>query len=275
MADEESQISNDQAGSSKGPGLSGDAKSDATAGVPASEKAARIDAAKAFYRAMYAGEEVAPSGFGLMEKEKDARGETCPNCNRLDAEATEARQKASEWENLYKRMAADFENYRKRLDREREEFLVLGIQKAVEVLLPALDDLDRAKAALSDVCDPKSVIESFNVVHNRFVSCLDRLGVQPLPAENEPFDPKYHQAVQEVETTNKPDGTVIQELRRGYAINDKVIRPALVSVSAHTGAKGEPGKHNGSQQVVGKPEQETQKGDAACATGNESSSEEG
>ena len=197
----------------------------------------RKNAAKAFYRALYSGEDVVPDDFGIGKNVEKTAGAAptgpCPNCARFEAEAKESEKKATENENFYKRIAADFENYRRRNDREREEAVGLGIQKAVESILPALDDLDRAKTSLATVTDTKAVIDSLNLVFARFTKCLDPLGVKPMEVLGEHFDPKFHEPVQEIPTKHYADGAVAQELRRGYMIRDKVIRPALVNVASN------------------------------------------
>ena len=204
--------------------------------------ASKMNAAKAFYRAMYAGEDVAPDDFGLTEgKQTQARSGgqpavqtgPCQNCARLEAQVTEANAAKIEAENHYKRMAADFENYRRRIDREREEFQALGVSKAIESILPALDDMDRAKMSLANVTDPKAVIDSLNLVFTRFTKCLEALGIKQLEVIGQPFDPRNHEPVQEVETNEFPDGVVVHELRRGYTFKDKVLRPSLVNVSSN------------------------------------------
>jgi molecular chaperone GrpE len=207
----------------------------------------RKNAAKAFYRALYSGEDVVPEEFGIGTKtaEKQAeKGQThtgpCPNCARLEQEAKESEKKATDNENFYKRIAADFENYRKRNDREREEALGLGMQKAVEMILPALDDLDRAKMSLANVTDPRTVVEALNLVFARFNKCLEPMGVKPMEVVGEHFDPKFHEPVQEVPTKHYADGAVAQELRRGYMMRDKVIRPALVNVASNPSGVIEP-----------------------------------
>lgn len=198
------------------------------------ERSTRMNAAKAFYRAMYAGEDVVPDDFGI-NFDRTARANEqqgpCQNCPRLEAQVADALQKKDELENLYKRMAADFENYRRRLEREREEFQLLGIQRASEALLPALDDLDRARSTLGNVTDVKSVVESLNLVYARFVKCLESIGVKQLEVLGEPFDPRIHEPVQQIQTNEFPDGAVMAELRRGYSFNNKTLRPALVNVA--------------------------------------------
>lgn len=200
------------------------------------DRANRMNAAKAFYRAMYAGEEVAPDDFGMNDGSAP-RGQAhtgpCANCARLEAQSAEFEKQKNEAENFYKRIAADFENYRRRLDREREEFQGLGIQKAIEQILPALDDMDRAKTSLQTVTDPKAILDSLNLVFTRFAKCLEATGVKQMEVIGEPFDPRLHEPVQEVESNEFADGAVIHELRRGYVYKDKVLRPALVNVASN------------------------------------------
>lgn len=201
------------------------------------DRANRMNAAKAFYRAMYAGEEVAPDDFGIngaaASAPAPAHSGPCPSCARLEAQAAEFEKQKNEAENFYKRIAADFENYRRRNDREREEAQGLGIQKAIEQILPALDDMDRARTSLANVSDPKAILDSMNLVFARFAKCLENTGVKQMDVIGEPFDPRLHEPVQEVETNECADGAVVHELRRGYLYKDKILRPALVNVASN------------------------------------------
>ncbi len=209
-------------------------------------KGGRMNAAKAFYRAMYAGAEPDPEDFGLTDKQAGgggggARSGPCQNCAYLENNLKEAEAKTTEAESLYKRMAADFENYRKRMDREREEFQAIGVQKAIEALLPALDDLDLAQSRLKPDQDPKVLIDSIKMVYSRFTRCLDQIGVKQLEVIGTPFDPRLHEPVQEIATNEVPDGSVVHQLRPGYTFNEKVIRPSLVNVA--TKLEGEEPAH--------------------------------
>ena len=205
----------------------------------ASELADRKNAAKAFYRAMYAGGEPEPEDFGMNTKTSGAfpphqQSGPCGNCARLESENKELEKAKNESDGYYKRVVADFENYRRRTDKEREESVALGVQKALEAILPALDDLERAKQMLGSVTDPRAVTESLNLLFGRFSKCLESQGVKPMEVIGVPFDPKFHEPVQEVETNEFPDGAVMQELRRGYIMKDKVIRPSLVNVASNS-----------------------------------------
>jgi molecular chaperone GrpE (heat shock protein) len=201
------------------------------------EKGTRFDNAKAFFRALNAGAEVTPDEFGINVGEPpgagpgDRGGGPCMNCKALDDARVAAEAKASEHEKLYKRMAADFENYKKRIDREREEFKDQGVEKTLKDILPALDDLDRAVSHFDESSDPKTVLESLTLVYNRFLSCFEQLGAKPLQVVGQLFDPRMHEPVQQIETNDIPEGHVASELRRGYSYKDKIVRPSLVNVA--------------------------------------------
>ncbi len=192
----------------------------------------RMDSAKAFYRSMYAGADPPESVDFMQEKIPETSSKVCASCEHLQAEVTDLEKKLQDSQGLYKRMAADFENYRKRIEREREEYRSLGVQKAVEIILSAMDDFDRAKMMFTPSMDINKVIDNINIVHNSFIRSFESLGVKPLEAVGKPFDPRLHEPVQEIPTNDFPDNSVMHELRKGYQMNDKIIRPSLVNVAA-------------------------------------------
>lgn len=191
------------------------------------EKASRMDAAKAFFRAMYAGDEPEAQA-GAAAPPADSR-----RVQELEQALKDSEQKSQDFEGLYKRMAADFDNFRRRVEREREEYSNIGVRKAFESIMPALDDLDRAMAYLSPDIAVDKVIESFKLVSSRLFSCLEQAGMKRIETAGELFDPRFHEPVQQIETTEHPDGAIVNELRAGFSIGDKVIRPALVNVASN------------------------------------------
>jgi molecular chaperone GrpE len=197
------------------------------------ERGSRFDNAKAFFRALNAGADVQPDEFGINvgAPPEAERSGPCSNCKALEEARVAAEAKAADAENLYKRLAADWENYRKRTDREREEFQELGVLKGLKEILPALDDLDRAQSHFDENSDSRSMLESLTLIYNRFLKSLEQLGVKPIEVVGQAFDPRLHEPVQQIETNDIPEGHVAAELRRGYSIKDKVIRPALVNVA--------------------------------------------
>lgn len=223
-------------------GKSGEGENNAASqqsGPPASEedeRNTRVDAAKAFFRAMYAGEEP-PASFGQPQENKGSDTSTstvCRNCESMEFALKEAEAKTIEAETLYKRMAADFDNYRRRMERQSEEAVSIGVKKAAEALVPALDDLDRAMMYLNPELPAEKVIESFKLVGTRILQCMEQIGLKPIQAVGEMFDPKFHEPVQQIETTEAADGEVISELRRGWVLHDKVVRPSLVNVASNS-----------------------------------------
>jgi molecular chaperone GrpE len=240
---EESAMGGEEPTATKSEGLPDDAASASGAKAPApaeaeqapkgEERNARMNAAKAFYRAMYAGEDVMPDDFGMGGGGRVEGARTCGNCESLQQQMSQTEARASEVENLYKRMAADFDNFRKRTEREREELLGLGVQRAIETLLPAVDDLDRAHSSFTAESDSRSVLDSLKLIYNRFTKCFEQMGVKPMEVIGQPFDPKFHEPVQQVETNEQPDGAIVHDLRRGYLMRDKVIRPSLVNVAVN------------------------------------------
>ena len=127
------------------------------------------------------------------------------------------------------RLQAEFENFRKRSLREQQEFREYALSDALKQLLPIVDSLDRAlKAEGLSVAEFRSGIE---LIDRQFHDVLMRLGVEPIAAQGQPFDPSLHQAIQMVETTEVPDHQVIDELQRGYRLRDRVLRAAMVRVA--------------------------------------------
>lgn len=196
----------------------------------------RMSAAKAFYRAMYAGEDAAPEDFGMDMGRAAGQGQsTAADLQRikdLEQQVTELETKHAETDTHMKRLAADFENYRRRTEKEREEFSANGALRAIEAILPAVDDLDRAQQTLNPNMDAKAILDAFRLCANSFTRCMEQVGVKALTVIGEPFDPRLHEPVQEIKTNEYPDSTVIHELRRGFMFKDRVLRPALVNVTA-------------------------------------------
>ena len=129
------------------------------------------------------------------------------------------------------RLQAEFDNFRKRSLRDQQDFRDYALAEALKSLLPILDSLDRAlKTKGVSVEDFRSGIE---LIDKQFHDALSKLGVEPVGAEGETFDPNLHQAVQMVDTDEVEDHRVIDELQRGYRIKDRLLRPAMVRVASN------------------------------------------
>ncbi|MBE9197912.1 MULTISPECIES: nucleotide exchange factor GrpE [unclassified Nodularia (in: cyanobacteria)] len=133
----------------------------------------------------------------------------------------------------YMRIAADFENYRKRTSKEKEELDLQVKRNTILELLPIVDNFERARAHLKPQSDGEMTIhKSYQGVYKQLVECLKRIGVSPMRPENQEFDPNLHEAVMREPTDEHPEGTVLEELVRGYYLGDRVLRHSMVKVAA-------------------------------------------
>ena len=131
----------------------------------------------------------------------------------------------------YIRLAADFDNFRKRQEQEKENLLKFGTENALTKMLDILDNFERGKKALENVEDITKVKESFDLIHKQVIETLQKLGLKEIDAEGKEFDPNFHEAVMQTPTNEQKENTIINVLQKGYETNDKVIRPALVNVA--------------------------------------------
>jgi molecular chaperone GrpE len=133
----------------------------------------------------------------------------------------------------YLRLAADFENFRRRTQKEKEDLEVQIKWSTLKELLPVVDNFERARLQIKPQTEAEMTIhKSYQSVYKQLVECLKRVGVSPMRAEGKPFDPSLHEAVIREPTDQHEEGTVIEELVRGYLIGERVLRHALVKVAA-------------------------------------------
>lgn len=141
----------------------------------------------------------------------------------------EANAKVAELKDQYLRLAAEFDNYKKRTLREKTELILNGGQKTVTAILPVIDDMERALASKSD--DPQAIREGVENIFKKFLKTLESLGVKPIDTHDKDFDTDFHEAVAMVPGMgDDKKGKVIDCLQTGYIMNDKVIRHAKVAV---------------------------------------------
>ena len=133
--------------------------------------------------------------------------------------------------NQYLRLAADFDNYRKRQEQERENLLKYGAENTVKKLIEVLDNFDRGLKAIETVEDCEKVKECYHLAYKNFNDVLGKVGLEVIKAEGEEFDPNLHEAVMRTPTDDKPENIIITELQKGYKLGDKVLRPTLVNVA--------------------------------------------
>jgi molecular chaperone GrpE len=149
------------------------------------------------------------------------------NLDSLRARASERDQFLS----LLQRTRADFENYQKRNQREREQERLYYHANFAMDLLPVLDNLERATAAAQQAGEKGPLVQGVALVLNQLLDLLRRHGIKPIEAKAKPFDPNLHQAVMQQQSNDVPPNTVTQVLEQGFTIHDRVLRPAKVAVS--------------------------------------------
>jgi len=139
--------------------------------------------------------------------------------------------------NMLVRLQADFENYRKRVERERHSDRHRGAEALIEGILPVLDAFDRALATSAG--DPKAAEyrKGFELIQRQLWDTLVKQGLVRIESVGKEFNPHFHHAIQRVETTDHADGQVIEELQPGYVFHDRVLRPAMVRVASEPQAK--------------------------------------
>lgn len=161
--------------------------------------------------------------------------ETTEQVEEVVEEKAEDNKLQEEYDKLnqqYIRLAADFDNYRKRQEQERENLLKFGTENALKKMLEIIDNFERGEKALQNVEDCQQVKDSFNLVHKQVLDTLQKLGLEEIDAEGKEFDPNFHDAVMRTPSKEYPEETIIAVLQKGYKMGEKVLRPALVNVAA-------------------------------------------
>jgi molecular chaperone GrpE len=149
-----------------------------------------------------------------------------------------AEQEAAENKQGWQRTAADFANYRRRTEQDREAMLGLANESLLAKLLTIADDFDRAIEHMPPEMRDVGWVSGIVAIDRKLRLLLDSEGLTPIEAVGKPFDPHEHEAVKQEETAEVPEGTVIAELQRGYRIRDRVLRPAMVAVATNPGGTG-------------------------------------
>jgi molecular chaperone GrpE len=126
------------------------------------------------------------------------------------------------------RRTAEFDNYRKRVERERMELAEYAGMETAKALLPILDDFDRA---VKQPCADREYAKGVELIHSRVYEILKKTGMEPISAEGQPFDPNLHQGIEMVETEEAEDQTILAEYQRGYLFKGKLLRPSMVKVA--------------------------------------------
>lgn len=173
-----------------------------------------------------------PAGAGAAAAPGDQAGTAAS----LAEQVRKLHAEKDELMNTLIRRQADFENYRKRVERERQADKHRGVELAIERILPVLDAFDRALDARHSPADAE-YRTGFELIRRQLWDALAKEGLARIEAVGKEFDPHRHHAIERVETSKHPDGTVIEELQPGYVFHNRVLRPAMVRVASEPVSK--------------------------------------
>lgn len=148
-----------------------------------------------------------------------------------DPRIAELERLAEENQNRYLRAQADFDNFRRRTMKEKEELSQYATAKLVTQLLPVVDNFERALTANAEAAQGDSFAKGVDMIYRQLQQVLEAEGLKAMAPVGEPFDPEHHQAIMTVETGEHDEGIVVEVMQTGYWLKDKVIRPAMVKVS--------------------------------------------
>jgi len=140
-------------------------------------------------------------------------------------------KKLKEQHDKYLRSMADYENAKKRLEKEKENSVKFSNENLIGNLLPVIDDFERALSSADEAKDFKNTIAGVKIIKNQFFSVLKSQGLEQIKAEGERFDPNLHEAIGFVETKDHPDNTIVEVLQSGYLFKERLIRPAVVKIA--------------------------------------------
>lgn len=173
------------------------------------------------------------SGDATVSAEKTATVTNPAAVSELSQEIESLKTQVEERTGQYTRLAADFENYRKRMQKDKEDSEQQVKRVTIMELLPVVDNFERARSLIKPQNESEMTIhKSYQSVYKQLVDSLKRLGVSPMRPEGEEFDPNLHEAIMREPTDEHPEGTVLEELVRGYYLGDRVLRHAMVKVAA-------------------------------------------
>ena len=165
----------------------------------------------------------------MAELNENAAPDTTPEGDAQDPIEVLQREKDALQDRLL-RTAAEFDNYRKRMDRERRDLAEYAAADVIKDLLPILDNFERALQAPATL-ETDAVRKGIELIHKQMLDLLKKRGVTPIEALGADFDPNFHQAVIHEPSADHREGEVMQELQRGYLLGDRLLRPAMVKVA--------------------------------------------
>jgi len=146
----------------------------------------------------------------------------------MEKELTKVTEEKDEYLNKLKRMKADFVNYRNRVNKEKDQLEIKTKTEIINSLLPIIDNFERA---LKSVEEESECLSGVSLIHKQLLDALKKEGLEIIETEGEEFDPAYHEAVMQVESKEHDSGYIVEEIQKGYIMDGKVVRPAMVKVA--------------------------------------------
>ncbi len=150
---------------------------------------------------------------------------------KADKKADASKEKIAELEDKVKRQLAEFENFRNRTEKEKQTMFETGAKSVIEKILPVIDNFERGFATVEDADAEDAFVKGMNQVYKQMMDELDKIGVKPIEAIGQEFDPNFHNAVMQVENPEFESGVVVQEFIKGYTYRDGVVRHSMVAVA--------------------------------------------
>jgi molecular chaperone GrpE len=180
-------------------------------------------------------------------EEEDSQGTEPESVEELKQALAAKTEELKSLQDKYLRLAAEFDNYKRLSQREQRDYARFANESLLKELLPIIDNLERAALAAKESQGREGLIQGVELILKQFMETLAKFGVRPIPSVGKAFDPSRHQAVARVESNTVPPGSVVEEMQRGYYLNDRVLRAAMVTVAA--------GKHTNQESASEGPEE--------------------
>ena len=177
-----------------------------------------------------AGEEEEAAAEEEPEEDDKAAKKAKKSRFKTDKKQDVLNEKISELEDKVKRQMAEFDNFRKRTDKEKNAMFETGARSVIEKILPVVDNFERGLASVPEEEKETPFAEGMEMIYKQLIGELEKMEVKPIPAVGEEFDPNLHNAVMQVESEEYESGVVAQELQRGYTYRDSVVRHSMVAV---------------------------------------------
>ena len=167
---------------------------------------------------------------GEPEEEQAVKGEKKNPFKKKEKKKDKRDERIEELTDQVKRQMAEFENFRKRTEKEKTQMYEVGAKSIIEKILPVVDNFERGLAAVPEEQKNDAFVEGMDKIYKQMMTVFDEMDVKPIEAVGKEFDPEYHNAVMQVESEEYESGVVAQELQKGYMYRDSVVRHSMVAV---------------------------------------------